>query len=111
MIDVAVDNDNLDAKSSYIDYLQLLHESHDIEHHLCGDHLVLLVEATLQHAVLHTRTKVIARKKEWQGRAGVSHSAQCCVFGIRYFTTSDKRRREDSIKSPQSTSCVESLCS
>ena len=40
-------------------YLQLLHESHDIEHHLRTHHFVLFVEATLQHAVLHTRTREI----------------------------------------------------
>jgi hypothetical protein len=39
-------------------HLQLLHKAHDIEHHLRPNHLVLLVEAALQHAVLHARTEI-----------------------------------------------------
>lgn len=69
-------------------HLQLLHKSHDVEHHLSSNHLVLFVEATLQHSVLHTRTvdkgtswkkakKEGVRKEECMIAANMA--VRCCV--------------------------------
>ena len=67
--------------SSY--HLQLLHEPHDIEHHLCPHHFVLLVEATLQHTVLHTRTRRIdGDSVKILLQSNDSHSCNYCAYRI-----------------------------